>query len=209
MHPNPALSVLYVLTECIHTEGYLTAYKVDPSTGGMKELGRVTLTGRSSCYISFDKYAHHAIITNYWDGLINVVELSPAGVPLRVVQEHQQTRRAAWRQVESREVSCCALTCVCCIVCTGDVLGPCPYIVHVFSVSCSFSCPASGLGSSLGLICTGGLLFKLSSWLQVADMRAELCAGPCTLHLSCSFCFSASLPAAACGLLHAVGMLSG
>lgn len=105
MHPNPALSVLYVLTECIHTEGYLTAYKVDPSTGGMRELGRVTLTGRSSCYISFDKYAHHAIVTNYWDGLINVVELSPAGVPLRVVQEHQQTRRPAWRQVESREVS--------------------------------------------------------------------------------------------------------
>lgn len=104
MHPNPALSVLYVLTECIHTEGYLTAYKVDPSTGGMRELGRVTLTGRSSCYISFDKYAHHAIITNYWDGLINVVELSPAGVPLRVVQEHQQTRRPTWRQVESREV---------------------------------------------------------------------------------------------------------
>jgi len=105
MHPNPALSVLYVLTECIHTEGYLTAFKVDPSTGGLRELGRVTLTGRSSCYISFDKYAHHAIITNYWDGRINVVELSPAGVPLRVVQEHQQTRRPAWRQVESREVS--------------------------------------------------------------------------------------------------------
>lgn len=105
MHPNPALSVLYVLTECIHTEGYLTAYKVDPSTGGMKELGRVTLTGRSSCYISFDKYAHHAVVTNYWDGLINVVELSPAGVPLCVVQEHQQTRREAWRQVENREVS--------------------------------------------------------------------------------------------------------
>lgn len=104
MHPNPALSVLYVLTECIHTEGYLTSYKVDPHTGSMRELGRVTLTGRSSCYISFDKYAHHAIITNYWDGLINVVELSPAGVPLRVVQEHQQTRRTTWRQVENREV---------------------------------------------------------------------------------------------------------
>jgi 6-phosphogluconolactonase len=103
MHPNPAQSELYVQTECIHTEGYLTAYKVDPSTGGMRELGRVTLTGRSSCYISFDKYAHHAVITNYWDGRINVVELSPAGVPLRVVQEHQQTRRTTWRQVESRE----------------------------------------------------------------------------------------------------------
>jgi 6-phosphogluconolactonase (cycloisomerase 2 family) len=105
MHPNSALSVLYVLTECIHTEGYLTAYKVDPHTGSMRELGRVTLTGRSSCYISFDKYAHHAIITNYWDGLINVVELSPAGMPLRVVQEHQQTRRTTWRQVENRAVS--------------------------------------------------------------------------------------------------------
>lgn len=133
MHPNPALSVLYVLTECIHTEGYLTTYKVDPSTGGMRELGRVTLTGRSSCYISFDKYAHHAIITNYWDGLINVVELSPAGVPLRVVQEHQQTRRSAWRQVENREVrpGCAGLggvlACECagptpCVICAGLLL---------------------------------------------------------------------------------------
>lgn len=116
MHPNPALSVLYVLTECIHTEGYLTAFKVDPHTGAMRELGRVTLTGRSSCYISFDKYAHHAIITNYWDGLINVVELSPAGVPLRVVQEHQQTRRDTWRQVESREVR---RKCLCWHGCAG------------------------------------------------------------------------------------------
>lgn len=119
MHPNPALSVLYVLTECIHTEGYLTAYKVDPETGSLRELGRVTLTGRSSCYISFDKFAHHAIITNYWDGLINVVELSPAGVPVRVVQEHQQTRRPSWRQVENREVrllrgsgGLCAVLCI-------------------------------------------------------------------------------------------------
>lgn len=104
MHPNPALSVLYVLTECIHTNGYLTAFKVDPHSGSLRELGRVTLSGRSSCYISFDKHAAHAVVTNYWDGLINVVELGPNGAPLRVVQEHQQTRRATWRQVVSREV---------------------------------------------------------------------------------------------------------
>jgi hypothetical protein len=161
MHPNPALSVLYVLTECIHTEGYLTAYKVDPSTGGMKELGRVTLTGRSSCYISFDKYAHHAVVTNYWDGLINVVELSPAGVPLCVVQEHQQTRREEWRQVENREVRLCAgLSCV--LGRAGHVSGS---VLQRLLQSCRYSC-------LLGFVGKGWLQSAGKGWLQSAGFRA-------------------------------------
>ncbi len=94
-----------MLSECIHTEGYLTAYSVDPFKATLTEIGRVSMTGRSTCYISFDKDARHAVICNYWDGRINVVELDSEGVPLRVVFEHQQTRRATWRQVTSREVS--------------------------------------------------------------------------------------------------------
>jgi hypothetical protein len=50
--------------------------------------------------------AHRCTHARNRDGKINVVELSPTGVPLRVVQDHQQTRRATWRQVENREVSC-------------------------------------------------------------------------------------------------------
>jgi 6-phosphogluconolactonase (cycloisomerase 2 family) len=59
--------VLYVLTECIDTLGYLTAFKVDPATGAVAQLGeRISMTGRSTCYISFDQEASHALITNYW-----------------------------------------------------------------------------------------------------------------------------------------------
>lgn len=43
-------------------------------------------------------------LTSDRDGLINVVELDEAGVPVAVVQEHQQTRREQWRQVTDREV---------------------------------------------------------------------------------------------------------
>jgi len=46
-----------------------------------------------------------AQVANYWDGKLNVVQLDErTGEPLAVVQEHQQTRRDAWRQVENREV---------------------------------------------------------------------------------------------------------
>lgn len=102
---HPHLNVLYVLTECIDKNGYMTAYKVDPFNADLTEIGRCTMTGKSTCYISFDKPGRHAIISNYWDGLMNVVELDSEGVPLRVVQEHQQTRRDLWRQVTCREVS--------------------------------------------------------------------------------------------------------
>lgn len=108
---HPRLNVLYVLSECIDTLGYLTAFAVDPTSGALCQLGkRISMTGRSTCYISFDKDAHHAVVTNYWDAKINVVKLDPStGEPLAVVQEHQQTRRATWRQVEDRPVSWRAL----------------------------------------------------------------------------------------------------
>lgn len=112
---HPKLNVLYVLSECIDRNGCLTAYSVDPATGRLSELGRLDMNGKSTCYISFDKEVKHAICTNYWDGVIDVVELSHQGMPERVVQSHQQTRRETWRQVESREVSvCCVAGCWCC-----------------------------------------------------------------------------------------------
>jgi 6-phosphogluconolactonase (cycloisomerase 2 family) len=97
--------VLYVLSECINTTGFLTAFSIDVATGALREIGRLSMTGKSTCYISFDRDAHHAVITNYWDGIINVVKLDErSGAPLAVVQEHQQTRRDTWRQVEDRPV---------------------------------------------------------------------------------------------------------
>jgi len=97
--------VLYVLSECINTEGYITAFSVDPVSGHLAEKGRLKMTGKSTCYISFDKDCRHAIVTNYWDGLVNVVELDEDGRLVAVVQEHQQTRRESWRQVVDRAVS--------------------------------------------------------------------------------------------------------
>lgn len=103
MKYHPKLNVLYVLSECIDCNGYLTAYNVDPTTGHLTEIGRIEMNGKSTCYISFDKEVRHAICTNYWDGVIDVVELNHQGVPVRIVQSHQQTRRETWRQVENRE----------------------------------------------------------------------------------------------------------
>jgi 6-phosphogluconolactonase (cycloisomerase 2 family) len=98
--------VLYVLSECIHTNGYLTAFAVDPATGAVTQLAPpLEMTGKSSCYISFDSDASHAVVANYFDGRLDVVVLDTrSGAPLAVVQSHQQTRRASWRQVVDREV---------------------------------------------------------------------------------------------------------
>jgi 6-phosphogluconolactonase (cycloisomerase 2 family) len=98
--------VLYVLSECIHTNGYLTAFSIDPETGAAAPLAPpLYMTGKSSCYISFDADASHAVVANYFDGRIDVVELDTrSGAPRTVAQSHQQARRPAWRQVVDREV---------------------------------------------------------------------------------------------------------
>jgi len=66
------------------------------------------MTGRSTCYIAFapcppNQSPRHAVVANYWDGVVDVVSLCPrTGAPRRVVQRWQQSRRASWRQVEDR-----------------------------------------------------------------------------------------------------------
>ncbi|GBF92719.1 hypothetical protein Rsub_05088 [Raphidocelis subcapitata] len=104
MKYHPTLNVLYVLSECINTHGYLTAFAVDPAGAALTPLAPpLYMSGRSSCYISFDSDASHAVVANYWDGLLNVVSLDPStGAPLAVVQELQQGRRKEWRQVVDR-----------------------------------------------------------------------------------------------------------
>ena len=61
---HPRLDVLYVLSECIDTEGTLTAFAVDTATGALQLLGHLGMTGRSTCYNSFDAGARHAAITH-------------------------------------------------------------------------------------------------------------------------------------------------
>eukprot|EP01125_Pyxidicula_operculata_P022026 TRINITY_DN883_c2_g1_i5.p1 TRINITY_DN883_c2_g1~~TRINITY_DN883_c2_g1_i5.p1 ORF type:complete len:264 (-),score=3.79 TRINITY_DN883_c2_g1_i5:569-1339(-) len=103
MKVHPRLPVLYALTECINEEGYISAFNIDYRSGKLTPFGKLKMTGRSTCYISFDKNAHHAIITNYWDGKINIVSLDENGKPIAVVQEHQETNRKQYRQVVNRE----------------------------------------------------------------------------------------------------------
>ncbi|GBF97433.1 hypothetical protein Rsub_09599 [Raphidocelis subcapitata] len=104
MKCHPRLNVLYVLSECIDTLGYLTAFALDAATGALRELGRLQMTGRSSCYVSFDRDARYAVVTSYWDARVDVVALDEhTGAPLAVVGSHQQTRRDTWRQVVNRE----------------------------------------------------------------------------------------------------------
>jgi hypothetical protein len=64
---HPRLDVLYALTERIDDVGYVTAFAVDPATGALSQVGApLAMTGRSTCYIAFDRDARHAVVTNYW-----------------------------------------------------------------------------------------------------------------------------------------------
>ena len=69
----------------------------------------LSMTGRSTCYITFAPTStpgappRHAVVANYWDGVVDVVSLCPlTGAPRRVVQRWQQSRREQWRQVQDR-----------------------------------------------------------------------------------------------------------
>lgn len=49
---HPKKNILYVVTESIHENGWLFAFRLCPVTGQLRELGKVSTHGRSACYIS-------------------------------------------------------------------------------------------------------------------------------------------------------------
>jgi len=79
--PHPTLPhVLYGTTECIHKNGEVLTFHVDPAQpSAIRLVGRQDAGGRSTCFLSVDKNARSVTAVNYWDAKVCVLPLAVDG----------------------------------------------------------------------------------------------------------------------------------
>lgn len=108
---NPAVLIpgsngkyLYAILETIRENGSIVQYEVQDD-GSLKELSDFQANGKSTCYLSFSPNKDAAIVINYWDAIIDVVDVDVNGKLGEVIQSFKQFYRpeTEWRQVENRE----------------------------------------------------------------------------------------------------------
>lgn len=102
--PGESGKYLYAILETIRENGSITQYEVQ-ADGSLKELSNFRANGKSTCYLSFSPNKDAAIVINYWDAIIDVVDVDENGKLGEVIQSFKQFYRpeTEWRQVENRE----------------------------------------------------------------------------------------------------------
>ncbi|MGF1777167.1 lactonase family protein [Vibrio nomapromontoriensis] len=108
---NPAVLIpgsdkkyLYAILETIRENGSIVQYEVQ-ADGSLTELSSFQANGKSTCYLSFSPNNDAAIVINYWDAIIDVVDVDERGRLGEVLQSFKQYYRheSEWRQVQDRE----------------------------------------------------------------------------------------------------------
>ena len=108
---NPAVLIpgtdkkyLYAILETIRENGTIVQYEVQ-ADGSLTELSSFQANGKSTCYLSFSPNNDAAIVINYWDAIIDVVDVDGHGRLGEVLQTFKQYYRpeSEWRQVKDRE----------------------------------------------------------------------------------------------------------
>ena len=61
------------------SSGGVSAYEIEPHTGALKFLNRVSSGGAGPCYVSLDQTARFALVANYAGGSIAVFAIQPDG----------------------------------------------------------------------------------------------------------------------------------
>jgi 6-phosphogluconolactonase len=59
--------------------GGVTSFAVDPATGALTLLSRVSSSGPAPCHLSLDKGDRHVLVANYWGGSVAVFPVQPDG----------------------------------------------------------------------------------------------------------------------------------
>lgn len=108
---NPAVLIphsdgktIYAILETIQSNGEIIRYTVNPD-GSLNEHDTFEANGKSTCYLSLSPKKDAAIVINYWDAIIDVVDVDADGKLGEVKQSFKQFYRPEneWRQVENRE----------------------------------------------------------------------------------------------------------
>ncbi len=108
---NPAVLIphankksLYAITETIRENGQIIRYDIQDN-GSLVELDTFEASGKSTCYLALSPNKNAAIVINYWDAIVDVVDVDASGKLGDVVQSFKQFHRpeSEWRQVTNRE----------------------------------------------------------------------------------------------------------
>jgi len=102
--PHSNGSLMYAIVETIQSNGDVVQLNIN-SNNELTESGKFTASGKSTCYIAVSPQKDVAIVINYWDAIIDVVEVDAKGNLGSVLQSFKQLYRkeGEWRQVEYRE----------------------------------------------------------------------------------------------------------
>ncbi|MBX2886621.1 MAG: lactonase family protein [Granulosicoccus sp.] len=102
--PHSNGTMMYAIVETIQNQGEVLQYSI----GGDASLALQSsfkASGKSTCYLALSPQKDVAIVINYWDAIIDVVDVDEEGKLGDVRQSFKQLYRqeGEWRQVEYRE----------------------------------------------------------------------------------------------------------
>lgn len=102
--PHSNGSMMYAILETIQDEGEVFQYSVADDSSMTLE-GSFKASGKSTCYLALSPQKDVAIVINYWDAIIDVVNVDESGKLGSVIQSFKQFYRPEdqWRQVATRE----------------------------------------------------------------------------------------------------------
>jgi len=102
--PHSNEKILYAILETIRENGRIIRYVIQKN-GSLKELDSFQASGKSTCYLALSPNKDAAIVINYWDAIIDVVDVDAEGKLGDIVQSFKQYYRSEneWRQVSNRE----------------------------------------------------------------------------------------------------------
>ena len=64
---HPVLDLVYMTTEVISESSEVVVARLDRRTGGVEEVQRLLVHGRSTCHLQWDADRSHLIAVSYWD----------------------------------------------------------------------------------------------------------------------------------------------
>jgi len=103
---HPSRRFLYAVNETgeapTDTSGAVSAFAIDPKTGGLTFLNQQASGGPAPCHLTIDTEGRHALVANYWGGTVAVLPIQADGRlgPASTVVRHEGRSVNPERQAE-------------------------------------------------------------------------------------------------------------
>ena len=98
---HPSRRFLYAVNETgdspTDKSGAVSAFAIDPATGGLTFLNQQPSGGAAPCHVTIDREGRHAFVANYWGGTVEVLPIQEdgrLGPPSRVIRHQDRVAKA-------------------------------------------------------------------------------------------------------------------